>query len=107
MACGHLTSSLISVYGNSMIFLYGAFHVWLSRAGEIGGGLNYLALLLEFTQLNQNNRNTLSGLLESGQLSEMHNTHHIERFAESMQQPDFTDNECCCCDRQGFVHFRS
>ena len=41
----------------------------LSWAGEIGGGLNHLAPLLEFTQLNQNSRNTLSGLLESGQLN--------------------------------------
>ena len=47
---------------NSVCVL-GAFH----RAGEIGVDvLSHLVPLLEFTQLNQNNRNTLFGLLESG-----------------------------------------
>ena len=36
------------------------FSLQLSRARGMGGGLNHLSLLLEFTQINQNNRNTLS-----------------------------------------------
>ena len=37
---------------------YCAFH--FSCPGQEGGGLNHLSLLLEFTLINQNNRNTLS-----------------------------------------------